>query len=84
MALHETLSAAEGEAYDLGKQDAEKAITATRIENILRLYRQMPGAPRIPTEDGFEMTGDVMGNDHWNFCEAIVDMMVAVSLVYSR
>lgn len=50
-----------------------------RIENILRLYRQMPGAPRIPTEDGYEMTGDVAGNDHWNFCEAIVDLVAGAT-----
>jgi hypothetical protein len=51
----------------------------TRTQHILTLYRLMPGAPRIRRDDGIEMVGDVVGNDHWNFCEAIVDMSLAAA-----
>jgi hypothetical protein len=55
-----------------------------RTQHILKLYRAMPGAPAIPRYDGEEMYGDVIGNDHWNFCEAIVDMAVGAAQAYSR
>lgn len=50
----------------------------------LRLYRQMPGAPSIPRQDGQEMFGDVMGNEHWSFCLEIARMMVACAQAYAR
>ncbi len=40
------------------------------------LYRNMPGAPFPPTDGGDYMWGDVEGNDHWNFCEAIARQIV--------
>ena len=59
-------------------------VRETRRLNIIRLYRQMPGAPRPPREDGDEMWGDVEGNQHWEFCAAIVDMMTTIGQAYAR
>lgn len=42
----------------------------------LRLYREMPGAPPIPHRDGQEMWGEVMGNQHFRFCEAVARMIL--------
>jgi hypothetical protein len=45
-------------------------------KRILRLYRLMPGAPRIPGGRGAELKwGEVMANDHWAFCAAIEAMI---------
>jgi len=43
---------------------------------IIQLYAAMPGAPApMRDSDGYAMWGDVEGNEHWQFCEAIVDLM---------
>lgn len=42
---------------------------------VLDLYRAMPGAPPIPVEDGVELVGDVMTNQHWAFCKLIFDLV---------
>jgi hypothetical protein len=43
---------------------------------IIKLYRAMPGAPQPSRdEDGCAMWGDVEGNEHWQFCEAIVNLI---------
>jgi len=39
----------------------------------------MPGAPVVPRVNGCPMWGDVEGNEHWNFCEAIARAIVAQS-----
>lgn len=51
----------------------------SRLQQIVRLYRLMPGAPPIPTQDGRAMWGDVEGNDHWNFCAEIVDLIISAA-----
>jgi len=43
------------------------------------LYLAMPGAPVVPRVNGCPMWGDVEGNEHWNFCEAIARAIVAQS-----
>lgn len=43
------------------------------------LYRSMPGAPRPPSQDGMYMWGDIEGNEHWEFCEAIARQIVLLS-----
>ena len=43
------------------------------------LYRNMPGAPRPPTENGSYLWGDVEGNQSWEFCEAIARQIVLCS-----
>jgi hypothetical protein len=48
-----------------------------------RLYAKMPGAPQPPSdEQGFKMWGDVEGNDHWQFCEEIIQVMSEFTLQY--
>lgn len=42
------------------------------------LYDRMPGAPCVPTDDGRKMLGEVEGNDHYIFCEAIAALMERV------
>jgi hypothetical protein len=59
-------------------------VQETRRSNIIRLYRAMPGAPRPPRQDGVEMWGDVDGNEHWEFCAAVVDMMATIGQAYAR
>lgn len=48
-----------------------------RTNSIIRLYEQMPGAPGIPVNDetGEALWRNVEGNEHWNFCAAIVDLV---------
>lgn len=49
----------------------------TPYEHIIALYRTMPGAP-MPRKDGScHLWGEVEGNDHWRFCEAIVRLALA-------
>jgi hypothetical protein len=50
------------------------------------LYRAMPGAPPVPVDGWDEAWGDVMGNQHWAFCEAIARMILAnrPALTYER
>lgn len=50
-----------------------------RTRMIIRLYRNMPGAPHIPYDHGSGdlMWGDVEGTDHWSFCEAIVNLIIS-------
>lgn len=48
------------------------------------LYQRMPGAPQPPTADGWPALGEVMGNPHWEFCEAIVRVSIHVAQAYSR
>jgi hypothetical protein len=50
-----------------------------RKDAIIALYREMPGAPTPPRVDGDIMWGDVEGNDHWRFCEAVVDLICSSS-----
>lgn len=59
-------------------------IEKTRRANIIQLYRNMPGAPRPPREDGIEMWGDVEGNEHWDFCAAIIDQMTIIAMAYAN
>ena len=43
---------------------------------IIELYASMPGAPSPSRDDdGYAVWGEVEGNAHWQFCEAIVDMV---------
>jgi len=44
------------------------------------LYRQMPGAPMPEPERPHHLTGLVEGNEHWNFCAAIVDLIREVEM----
>lgn len=46
-----------------------------RLHRITRLYLAMPGAPLPPKEEGWYLWGEVEGNDHWMFCQAIVEMI---------
>lgn len=50
-----------------------------RTDRIMRLYRAMPGAPQPPFDERGELWGEVMGNDHWLFCEMIIDAIDRVS-----
>jgi hypothetical protein len=43
------------------------------------LYQTMPGAPLPSTHDGWYQWGDVEGNDHWQFCAAIVALIDAAA-----
>jgi hypothetical protein len=51
------------------------ALTQGQIERVRHLYRLMPGAPEAAIEDAYFMRGDVEGNEHWEFCVAIVRMV---------
>lgn len=42
------------------------------------LYDRMPGAPRVPTDDGWKMWGEVESNDHFIFCEAVAALIERV------
>jgi len=57
-----------------------------RTDMIARLYRSMPGAPRIPVDpdSGFALWGEVEGNEHWEFCEQIVDLMAGMVKAVSK
>lgn len=46
-----------------------------RLNKIVSLYKMMPGAPMPPMDDGYYLWGEMEGNDHWCFCEAIVDLI---------
>jgi hypothetical protein len=46
---------------------------------VIHLYRNMPGAPLPPKDFGGYMWGEVAGNDHWEFCAAIVDTVIRIS-----
>jgi hypothetical protein len=47
-----------------------------RREAIRRLYRVMPGSPVPPKdEDGFYLWGEMDGNEYWEFCAVIVDLI---------
>jgi hypothetical protein len=50
-------------------------LTQNQIDRVRHLYRLMPGAPEAAIEDAYFMWGDVEGNEHWEFCEAIVRMV---------
>lgn len=57
-------------------RDAEK-----RIQIMAQyLYDRMPDAPRVPTEGGFKMWGDVEGTPHYEFCEAIANLLERVDV----
>lgn len=49
-----------------------------------RLYRAMPGAPPVPCDGWNEAWCDVMGNQHWRFCEEIASLIVEAAQAYSR
>jgi hypothetical protein len=51
------------------QQDAIRRMT-------IAFYQAMPGAPMPPTDNGFYLWGDIEGNEHWNFCEAIATQIV--------
>lgn len=42
---------------------------------IMELYERMPGAPPVPRDGWGEEWEQVVGNDHWKFCETIVKTM---------
>lgn len=44
-----------------------------RTKRIINLYRFMPGAPQPPSDERGVLWGEVMGNEHWDFCEAIIN-----------
>lgn len=48
-----------------------------RFNAIVGLYQEMPGAPMPPKEDDATLWGVVGGNQHWAFCEAIIDFVEA-------
>ena len=52
-----------------------KNLTSGEREAVERLYRSMPGAPHVPTEDGQAMWGEVDNTEHWQFCEQIARMI---------
>lgn len=56
------------------------------IYSVLALYAQMPGAPETPTQpDGTVAWLELMGSQHWIFCEGIVDTIgEAVKMATSR
>jgi hypothetical protein len=47
----------------------------TDIEIVQYLYSTMPGAEKPPIEDGKYMWGDVANTKHWEFCEALVNII---------
>lgn len=48
-----------------------------------RLYEKMPGAPRVPRDrGGHALWGEVEGNEHWAFCEEIVQVLSDFTLQY--
>jgi hypothetical protein len=48
-----------------------------------RLYAKMPGAPQPPSDEvGVKLWGEVQGNDHWQFCEEIIQVMSEFTLQY--
>ena len=53
-----------------------------RTQRIISLYEKMPGAPKIPYGEGELLWGEVEGNEHWEFCAAIVDMMDVANDAY--
>ncbi len=53
-------------------------------DQVIKLYQRMPGAPMPPKENGSYLWGDVEGNEHWEFCEAIVRMAINAAQAYSR
>ena len=59
-----------------------QSIDAIKIRRIIDLYRTMPGAPMPQMEDGNYLWGEVGGNDHWCFCEQIVETMQRVARDY--
>lgn len=51
-----------------------------KIKQTIALYQRMPGAPMPPYEpDRGYLWGEVDGNEHWEFCAAIVDQIHAVA-----
>jgi hypothetical protein len=48
------------------------------------LYAAMPGAPQPPMLDHQLMWGDVMGNEHWEFCAAIVRLILKTARTDAR
>lgn len=45
------------------------------------LYRAMPGARRVPVDtDGNTLWGEVMGEDHYAFCERIARLIESVDV----
>jgi hypothetical protein len=43
-----------------------------KTDRIIRLYRNMPGAPMPPKDERGYLWGEVDGNDHWAFCSEII------------
>lgn len=51
-----------------------------RTKRIMKLYQAMPGAPACPSDERGLLWGEVEGNEHWVFCEAIDDAITAALL----
>lgn len=47
--------------------------SSRRMNRIIRLYREMPGAPMPPKDERGLLWGEVEGNGFWEFCEAIIN-----------
>jgi hypothetical protein len=59
-------------------------MSTLRLDHVARLYSALPGAPMPPTEDGWYLWGEVEGNDHWVFCETLVDMMMGIAAMREK
>ena len=57
---------------------------ADRIQMIKDLYRRMPGAPKVPVDGWNEDWGVIIGNEHWEFCAAVVGLAIDAAQAYSR
>ncbi len=58
-------------------------MTDQRTNRIVSLYQAMPGAPRMPHDERGALWGEVEGNQHWLFCECIVDTVLAADALRS-
>lgn len=74
------------EGIDLIPQNRPKGMNAMneKHQQIVSLYRRMPGAPQPPMDERGELWGEVEGNEHWEFCSAIVDQTINAAQAYSR